>query len=98
MLLRELLKYTPKGHPDHGPLSAAHSTMIQVANHLNEMRRQKIAFTRVLDIKSRLTVLSLQLVNAMKNSPVENLIMKHNFNSIEQVKNSIIKPHRHFVK
>ncbi|KAG2389523.1 hypothetical protein C9374_014083 [Naegleria lovaniensis] len=97
LLLRELLKFTPKGHPDHGPLSAAHSTMIQVANHLNEMRRQKIAFTRVLDIKSRLTVLSLQLVNAMKNSPVENLIMKHNFNSIEQVKNSIIKPHRHFV-
>ncbi|KAL9650367.1 hypothetical protein ABK040_016434 [Willaertia magna] len=138
LLLKELLKYTPKEHSDYKKLQTTLDTMIQVANHLNEMRKQKIAFTKVLDIKNRLSELSLQLIQAMTNylntnlnsnqisSPTilqqnslqqslqnslqnnnvwngmmfdENdyLIMKHNFNCIEQVKNSIIKPHRHYV-
>eukprot|EP01129_Flabellula_baltica_P015835 TRINITY_DN8201_c0_g1_i1.p1 TRINITY_DN8201_c0_g1~~TRINITY_DN8201_c0_g1_i1.p1 ORF type:complete len:779 (-),score=145.45 TRINITY_DN8201_c0_g1_i1:1-2337(-) len=55
LLLQELLRNTPTDHPDYPHLTKAIDSIIEVANYVNEKKKQAENMNRVSVISSRLT-------------------------------------------
>ena len=54
LLLRELNKYTPAGHPETEALTVALSKIESIGTHINESKRQVEQMSKLLDIQNRL--------------------------------------------
>jgi len=54
LLLRELKKHTPEGHPDREQLTLALSKIEAVAAHVNEAKRHVENMSKLLDIQNRI--------------------------------------------
>lgn len=55
LLLQDLVKHTPRNHPDAAQLGKALKKMKDVADYVNERKREAENLTQVLAIQSRLT-------------------------------------------
>lgn len=55
MLLQDLVKHTPSKHADHAELNKALKKMKDVADYVNERKREAENLTQVLAIQSKLT-------------------------------------------
>ena len=53
LLLEQLLKETPEGHPDHEPLTVALTEMSQLAVGVNEAVRRREAVEKVVEMEKR---------------------------------------------
>lgn len=55
LLLRELKKHTPPGHPEHDQLNYALTKIESIAAHVNENKRHVENMSKLLDIQSRVS-------------------------------------------
>jgi RhoGEF domain len=55
LLLQDLVKHTPPKHADHANLAKALKKMKDVADYVNERKREAENLTQVLAIQSKLT-------------------------------------------